>query len=45
MRIPALPQQKEIRNRGSKWFFKRIRNFFSKRIIKKRPFVRVPPRK
>lgn len=45
MRIPALPQQKDIGNKKGKWIFKRVRNFFSKRIFKKRPFVRVPPRK
>lgn len=45
MRIPALPQSKElkIKPKGSLW--KAIRQIASKKIEKKRGFVRIPPRK
>lgn len=45
MRIPALPRVKEIENKRKTSFLKVVRRILSKRIVKKRPFVRIPPRK
>ena len=47
MRIPALPQTKEIglKRRGLLYKLFRLRQAFSKRSVKKRSFVRIPPRK
>jgi len=45
MRMPALPQAKdfELKRRGI--FFRFLRQILAKRSVKKKSFVRIPPRK
>lgn len=45
MRIPALPQTKEIDLKRRRIVFKILRQILSKKSSKKRSFVRIPPRK
>lgn len=45
MRIPALPQSKEIDFKRRSVLFRLLRQILLKRAAKKRPFVRIPPRK
>ena len=45
MRIPALPQTKDMDFKRRRLLFKLLRQILSKKAAKKRPFVRIPPRK
>ncbi|WP_251400785.1 hypothetical protein [Ureibacillus chungkukjangi] len=45
MRIPALPQTKDIEFKRRRLLFRLLRQILSKRAVKKKPFVRIPPRK
>lgn len=44
MRMPALPQAKEIMSKRRQSVVKMAREIILKGVGKKRPFVRVPPR-
>ncbi|HWK21858.1 MAG TPA: hypothetical protein VNS08_02400 [Ureibacillus sp.] len=45
MRIPALPEPKEMELKKRGTVLKLLRQIFSKRNENKRSFVRIPPRK
>ncbi len=45
MRIPALPQTREIDSKRRSIVFRLLRQILPKKHAKKRSFVRIPPRK